>query len=138
MLSDGRVPAYVKLYEALIRLQKEIEQTLPEFQEMVMGLQKHDAAAALGTDTSTPQSSRVALALQRDAAQARKGLLANFANYDALAKRIRSLPVEVVPGAGHGGDKAQERLQEAVWTRANMFLQQNVSSKRLEQQVDLY
>ena len=49
MLDDGHLPPYVKLYEALVSLQKEIEQSLPEFQEMILGLQKHDAAAALGT-----------------------------------------------------------------------------------------
>ncbi|PWN48491.1 FYVE-domain-containing protein [Violaceomyces palustris] len=115
MMDEGPLPAYIKLYDALKRLQKEIEETLPEFQEMVLGLQKQDQAAALGS------SSRSNLELQRDAAQARKQLLANFANYDELAKRIRKLPVP-----SKSVDAAQERLQHAIWTKANLFLQQNM------------
>lgn len=137
MLDDGSVPPYVKLYEALVLLQKEIEQSLPEFQEMIMGLQKHDAAAALGTaneddsrdpllapnaparDQSTLQAmkakNRTALALQRDAAQARKQLLANFANYDSIAKKIRSLDDE--------GNASLARIKMAIYARASVFLQ---------------
>ncbi|PWN98937.1 FYVE-domain-containing protein [Tilletiopsis washingtonensis] len=131
MMDDGHVPALVKLYDALSSLQREIETNLPEFQEMIMGLQKQDASAALGTDVDTAPS-RAALQLQREAAQARKALLTNFANYDALAKRIRRLPVEDAEGGADedGGaaprEGAQERLQEAIWTRANLFLQQNM------------
>ena len=77
---------------------------------------KRDQAATLGS------SAKANLALQRDAAQARKQLLANFANYDELAKRIRKLPI----ASGKSGDAAQERLQLAIWTRANQFLQQNM------------
>ncbi|KDN53502.1 hypothetical protein K437DRAFT_252864 [Tilletiaria anomala UBC 951] len=154
MLDDGnRVPMYLKLYEALMRLQREIEESLPEFQEMVLGLQKQDANATLGVEegvltVAQGNSSggsdaaqikqqqvnvRMMLALQKDAAAARKQLLANFANYDALARRIRSLPPEDSgPFGGASGrpaastDQAQERLQQAVWTRANLFLQQNM------------
>ncbi|PWN91462.1 hypothetical protein FA10DRAFT_300073 [Acaromyces ingoldii] len=149
MLDDGSLPMYLRLYEDLVSLQKDIEQSLPEFQEMVLGLQRQDAAAALGTNGADEQSTtdnssngasttttttgkarqRTALALQRDAAQARKQLLANFANYDALAKRIRALPVVSPPGAtpaGTGAPSAQKRVQEAIWTRANLFLQQNM------------
>ena len=39
MLHEGRAPTYLKLYDALMRLQREIEEGLPEFQEMVLGLQ---------------------------------------------------------------------------------------------------
>ena len=149
----GRVPTYLKLYDALLRLQREIEESLPEFQEMVLGLQKHDASATLGFESGQQQAgspdsqgqganssqatTRMMIGLQKDAAAARKQLLANFANYDALARRIRSLPVEDAddsPFAAMSGsqramdstDRAQERLQQAVWTRANLFLQQNV------------
>lgn len=138
MLDDGKVPPYLKLYEALISLQKEIEQSLPEFQEMVLGLQKHDAAAALGTaaedeardpllqpparDAQTiaaiKAKNRTTLALQRDAAQARKQLLANFANFDLIAKKIRNLDDE--------GNASLGRLKIAIWTQANVFLQNNV------------
>lgn len=125
MMDDEPLPVFLKLYEALMRVQKEIEQSLPEFQEMVLGLQKQDQTAALGS------SIRANIELQRDAVQARKQLLANFATYDELAKRIRALPVgdPSNPGAAAssaGGDAAQERIQQAIFTRANLFLQQNM------------
>ncbi|SOV06680.1 related to vacuolar segregation protein PEP7 [Ustilago sp. UG-2017a] len=114
MMDDEPLPVFMKLYEALMRVQKEIEQSLPEFQEMVLGLQKQDQTAALGS------SIRANIELQRDAVQARKQLLANFATYDELAKRIRALPSD------SAGDAAQERIQHAIFTRAHLFLQQNM------------
>ncbi|SPO21665.1 related to vacuolar segregation protein PEP7 [Ustilago trichophora] len=121
MMDDEPLPIFMKLYEALMRVQKEIEQSLPEFQEMVLGLQKQDQTAALGS------SIRANIELQRDAVQARKQLLANFATYDELAKRIRALPVgDKANTAGFGSDAAQERIQHAIFTRANLFLQQNM------------
>lgn len=119
MMDDEPLPVFMKLYEALMRVQKEIEQSLPEFQEMVLGLQKQDQTAALGS------SIRANIELQRDAVQARKQLLANFATYDELAKRIRALPVGDKATTA-GGDAAQERIQHAIFTRANLFLQQNM------------
>lgn len=140
MLDDGTIPAYLQLYESLVTLQKEIEQSLPEFQEMVLGLQKQDAAAALGTvgetvpedilspgrtESSSPSAltalkakSKNSLALQRDAAQARKQLLANFANYDLTAKKIRNLDDQ--------GNASLARVKLAIWAKANLFLQQNM------------
>ncbi|KAE8251195.1 hypothetical protein A4X13_0g4118 [Tilletia indica] len=133
MLESGPTPTWLKLYEALMRLQREIEESLPEFHEMVLGLQKHDASTTLGS------SARSTLRLQRDAAQARKQLLANFAAYDALAKRIRNLPTPTsvsraaalkMNGGGKEGvvvvDDPQERVQLAIWTNANLFLQKNM------------
>ncbi|SPO22470.1 related to vacuolar segregation protein PEP7 [Ustilago trichophora] len=121
MMDDEPLPVFMKLYEALMRVQKEIEQSLPEFQEMVLGLQKQDQTAALGS------SIRANIELQRDAVQARKQLLANFATYDELAKRIRALPVGDKANSVVGGsDAAQERIQHAIFTRANLFLQQNM------------
>ncbi|TKY84910.1 hypothetical protein EX895_005990 [Sporisorium graminicola] len=121
MMNDEPLPVFVKLYEALMRVQKEIEQSLPEFQEMVLGLQKQDQTAALGS------SIKANIELQRDAVQARKQLLANFATYDELAKRIRALPVVDRDSTGAAGsDAAQERIQHAIFTRANLFLQQNM------------
>ncbi|SNX82607.1 related to vacuolar segregation protein PEP7 [Melanopsichium pennsylvanicum] len=120
MMNDEPLPVFIKLYQALMRVQKEIEQSLPEFQEMVLGLQKQDQTAALGS------SIRANIELQRDAVQARKQLLANFATYDELAKRIRALPVgDKCNAVGHS-DAAQERIQHAIFTRANLFLQQNM------------
>ncbi|KAE8267260.1 hypothetical protein A4X09_0g5077 [Tilletia walkeri] len=134
MLESGPTPTWLKLYEALMRLQREIEESLPEFHEMVLGLQKHDASTTLGS------SARSTLRLQRDAAQARKQLLANFAAYDALAKRIRNLPTPTSVSRAaalkmNGGgkevvtvvvDDPQERVQLAIWTNANLFLQKNM------------
>lgn len=48
----------------------------------------------------------------------RKRLLDSFAEYDQLAKRIRQLP------APRGG--SQQRVQSAILTRANLFLQKNM------------
>ncbi|KAK0532848.1 carboxypeptidase Y-deficient [Tilletia horrida] len=145
MLESGPTPTWLKLYETLMRLQREIEESLPEFHEMVLGLQKHDASTTLGS------SARTTLKLQRDAAQARKQLLANFAAYDALAKRIRNLPTpasisraaaakmnaqggtqqQQQGGVAKGAveallDDPQERVQLAIWTNANLFLQKNM------------
>lgn len=123
MLDDKPFPVFIKLYEALMRVQREIEQSLPEFQEMVLGLQKQDQNAALGS------SIKANLELQRDAVQARKQLLSNFATYDELAKRIRKLPSDSDTSGNADtqvGDAAQERIQHAIFTRANLFLQQNM------------
>lgn len=59
------------------------------------------------------------LQLQRDAASARKQLLSNFANYDALARKIKALP--------DGGNVSLRKVKEAVERRAGAFLQANVS-----------
>lgn len=139
LLEEGEAPEYIRLYHQLMVLQKEIEQSLPEFQELVMGLQKQDTTSTLGLETagngtssppsspssrrgsaSGPTLSRAALLqLQRDAATARKQLLANFANYDALARRIRDLP--------DGGNNSLKRIKDGVDRKAAAFLQMNVS-----------
>ncbi|KAJ6608615.1 FYVE zinc finger-domain-containing protein [Mycena sp. CBHHK59/15] len=95
------VPTFVKLYEAFVILEKEIEDSLPQFQELILSL-NHDSQPT------------------KEASAARKRLLEAFAQYDALAKRIRSLPT---PG---GRGSSQERVQIAVMTRANLFLQKNM------------
>lgn len=53
-----------------------------------------------------------------EAATVRKHLLAAFADYDALAKRIRSLP------CNSGG--SQDRVQQAIFGRAVTFMQTNM------------
>lgn len=50
----------------------------------------------------------------------RKRLMEAFAQYDVLAKRIRKLPCPNGPGS------SQDRVQMAVMTRANLFLQMNM------------
>lgn len=126
MDEENSLPLYVQLYDELSALQREIETSLPEFQELLMGLQKSDANSTSGTyeaallPSPAPTIGSVnLLQLQRDAADARKQLLANFANYDLLAKKIRDTPDD--------GNMSLRRLKEAVWVKAGIFLQMNVS-----------
>ncbi|KAJ7273151.1 FYVE zinc finger-domain-containing protein [Mycena rebaudengoi] len=95
------VPPFVKLYEAFVILEKEIEDSLPQFQELILTL-NHDSQPT------------------KEASAARKRLLEAFAQYDSLAKRIRALPTP------NGRGSSQERVQIAVMTRANLFLQKNM------------
>ncbi|KAF7359294.1 FYVE-type domain-containing protein [Mycena sanguinolenta] len=97
----AHVPMFAKLYEAFVILEKEIEDALPQFQELILTL-NHDSQPT------------------KEASAARKRLLEAFAQYDALAKRIRNLPTPNGPGS------SQERVQIAVMTRANLFLQKNM------------
>lgn len=94
-------PAFVKLYEDFINLEKDIEESLPQFQELLLNL-SHDG-----------QPTKEALA-------ARKRLLEAFAQYDKLAKQIRGLPCP------NGSGSSQDRVQLAIMTRANLFLQKNM------------
>ncbi|RPD66331.1 hypothetical protein L227DRAFT_492519 [Lentinus tigrinus ALCF2SS1-6] len=93
------VPLFSRLYDAFISLEKEIEDELPLFQEIIVTLSKHERP--------TPEASA-----------ARKRLLEAFAQYDALAKRIRKLPC--APGS------SQDRIQGAIIIRANNFLQKHM------------
>ncbi|CCM02068.1 uncharacterized protein FIBRA_04144 [Fibroporia radiculosa] len=95
------VPIFFKLYDAFIGIEKEIEDALPQFQELMLSLSKQERP--------TPEASA-----------ARKRLLEAFGQYDVLAKRIRQLPC---PG-GSGG--SQDHIQAAVHTRANLFLQKHM------------
>ncbi|KAJ7047288.1 FYVE zinc finger-domain-containing protein [Mycena alexandri] len=95
------VPTFVKLYDAFVILEKEIEDSLPQFQELILTL-NHDSQPT------------------KEASAARKRLLEAFAQYDALAKRIHGLPTP------NGRGSSQERVQAAVMTRANLFLQKNM------------
>ncbi|KAJ7684628.1 FYVE zinc finger-domain-containing protein [Mycena polygramma] len=95
------VPTFVKLYEAFVVLEKEIEDSLPQFQELILTL-NHDSQPT------------------KEASAARKRLLEAFAQYDSLAKRIRNLPT------ANGRGSSEERVQIAVLTRANLFLQKNM------------
>jgi len=95
------VPIFFKLYDAFISLEKDIEDSLPQFQELMLTLSKHERP--------TPEASA-----------ARKRLLEAFGQYDALAKRIRQLPAPGGPGS------SQDRIQGAIASRANQFLQKNM------------
>ncbi|KAF4615391.1 hypothetical protein D9613_002945 [Agrocybe pediades] len=95
------VPSYVHLYEDFINLESEIEESLPKFQELLMSLSHHDQPT-------------------KEASAARKRLLESFAQYDRLSKKIRALPCTNGPGS------SQDRVQAAILTRANLFLQKNM------------
>ncbi|KII89255.1 hypothetical protein PLICRDRAFT_110137 [Plicaturopsis crispa FD-325 SS-3] len=95
------VPTFAKLYDAFIKLEHEIEESLPQFQELIVSL-SHD-------DQPT-----------KEASAARKRILEAFAQYDALSKRIRRLPCPSGPGS------SQDRVQMAIVTRASIFLQKNM------------
>ncbi|RDX56563.1 hypothetical protein OH76DRAFT_1336518 [Lentinus brumalis] len=95
----GAVPLFSRLYDAFISLEKEIEDELPLFQEIIVNLSKQERPSP-------------------EAAAARKRLLEAFAQYDALAKRIRKLPCP--PGS------SQDRIQAAILNRANIFLQKHM------------
>ncbi|EIM90120.1 uncharacterized protein STEHIDRAFT_74653 [Stereum hirsutum FP-91666 SS1] len=96
----AQVPTFSKLYDAFINLEKEIEDALPLFQELLMTLNNDDQPTV-------------------EASAARKRLLEAFAQYDALAKRIRTLPT---PGPG----SSQDRVQAAILARGTAFLQKNM------------
>ncbi|TFY67446.1 hypothetical protein EVJ58_g1618 [Rhodofomes roseus] len=95
------IPIFFRLYDAFISLEKEIEDSLPQFQELMLTLSKREQP--------TPEASA-----------ARKRLLEAFGQYDALAKRIRQLPTAAGPGS------SQDRIQAAIASRANQFLQKNM------------
>lgn len=61
---------------------------------------------------------------------ARKRLLDAFAQYDALAKRIRALPTS-------GPGSSQDRVLAAVHTRANLFLQKHMFPLQVSTENDL-
>lgn len=95
------VPLFTRLYEAFISIEKEIEDALPQFQELMLSLNNDERPSP-------------------EALAARKRLLEAFAQYDAVAKRIRKLPCKGGPGS------SQDRVQQAIVTRANIFLQKNM------------
>ncbi|KAM0792406.1 hypothetical protein ACM66B_005085 [Microbotryomycetes sp. NB124-2] len=109
-----RTPTWLKLYEVLVQLEKEIEAVLPEFQELVLGLQK----PASVTNHSQPSAAA--------AESMRKRLLTSLASYDTLSKRVRDLPLN--EGSPPGG--SQDRLQRAIATRAGMFLSEKLALLR--------
>ncbi|TFK42702.1 hypothetical protein BDQ12DRAFT_598244 [Crucibulum laeve] len=95
------IPPFVRLYEVFVDLEKDIEESLPQFQELILSLNHNDQPT-------------------KEASAARKRLLEAFAQYDALSKRIRKLPCPNGPGS------SQDRVQMAILTRANIFLQKNM------------
>ncbi|KAF9052669.1 FYVE zinc finger-domain-containing protein [Panaeolus papilionaceus] len=95
------IPSVVKLYERLIALEEEIEEALPKFQELILNLNHQEQPT-------------------KEASASRRRLLDSFVQYDKLSKRIRALPCPNGPGS------SQDRVQMAILTRANAFLQKNM------------
>ncbi|KAL7417929.1 FYVE zinc finger-domain-containing protein [Mrakia frigida] len=106
LLDATRVPAFTKLYEALRLLQQDIEDSLPEFRELLLNLQAPSA---------TPPSPST----EKEASLLRLSLLETFAAYDSLSKRIRSLPCE--KGSG------QDRLQKSIAGASAAFIQREMA-----------
>lgn len=105
--------------QVLIVLEGEIEEALPQFQDLMLSL---SYVIYLFTRSwlqflyrNNPED-----APAKEATAARKRLLEAFAEYDALAKRIRKLPCPEGPGS------SQDRVQAAILIRANLFLQKNM------------
>ncbi|GJN88498.1 hypothetical protein Rhopal_001464-T1 [Rhodotorula paludigena] len=110
-----RTPTWLKLHEVLIQLEKEIDEVLPEFQELAVTL-SNPAAAAL---SASPPSAN-------HAKQLRKRLLTDLASYDTIAKRIRDLPLpEHAPPNG-----SQDRLQRALASRGALYLSEKLGLLR--------
>jgi len=99
VVETSHVPLFQRLYEGIVHLEKAIEDSLPQFEELLVSLSK--------SETQSPEAKAL-----------RKRLLDAFADYDALAKRIRDLPC--APGS------SQDRIQSAIIMRANLFLQQHM------------
>ncbi|KAB5596515.1 Vacuolar segregation protein PEP7 [Ceratobasidium theobromae] len=89
-MEAATVPMFSRVYHAMLRLEGQIEEDLPQFQELVLSLKN-------GTH---PNSTNTV-----STAAARKALLDRFHEYDRLAKRLRALPC--TPGG------SQERVQIA-------------------------
>ena len=104
--------------QAFISLEKEIEDELPLFQEIIVNLR---SVLFLSSESHTLIPFSRSSKQERptpEAAAARKRLLEAFAQYDALAKRIRKLPC--APGS------SQDRIQAAILIRATNFLQKHM------------
>ncbi|KAI0035942.1 FYVE zinc finger-domain-containing protein [Vararia minispora EC-137] len=96
----AQTPTFSRLYAVFVELEREIEDALPQFQELLLSLNNDERPT-------------------HEASAARRRLVEAFAQYDAVAKRIRKLPT---PGPG----SSQERVQAAILARANVFLQKNM------------
>ncbi|KAK4058755.1 carboxypeptidase Y-deficient [Microbotryomycetes sp. JL221] len=110
----SRTPTWLKLYEVLVQLEKEIDDVLPEFQELVLGLQK---PASVSTH-SRPSAAAAEVM--------RKRLLTSLASYDTISRRVRDLPLS--EGSMPGG--SQDRLQRAIAARGSMFLSDKLALLR--------
>ncbi|CEQ39923.1 SPOSA6832_01500 [Sporobolomyces salmonicolor] len=110
-----RTPTWLKLYEVLVQLEKEIDEILPEFQELALGLQSPSHALSAAASPSASQAKAL-----------RKRLLTNLASYDTLSKRLRALPLP----ASAPPNGSQDRLQRAIAARAGLWLGEKLALLR--------
>jgi len=96
----SQTPIFSRLYSVFVELEREIEDALPHFQELLLSLNNDEQPT-------------------QEATAARRRLIEAFAQYDAVAKRIRKLPT---PGSG----SSQDRVQAAILARATGFLQKHM------------
>lgn len=106
---DKQTPL-TRLYDALVSLQKKIEEALPDFDEMIMGLQNKKQKQGYTIADGE---------LEEDTVQARKNLVQWFSQYDSLAKTICNLKHET---------PTENQVQQAIFARAILFLQKNVNT----------
>lgn len=93
-------PADQRAYENLVQFERGIRLLLPKFQRLLVALQDPERP---------PTSAQLA-----DATKVRRRLMDAFTQYDVAARRIRDLPTD--------NNQAQERLQQAVYAQATIFL----------------
>lgn len=101
-----------------IALEKEIKDALPQFQELLLTLKsvrRHFWKPWYWCSRCSHDGHPT-----KEASAARKRLLEAFAQYDALAKKIKQLPCP------NGPASSQARIQAAILMRANLFLQKNM------------
>jgi rabenosyn-5 len=127
-------PPYVELYQVVlilaqglqlliasqkfIGLEYDIENALPKFQELIVSLKYIPRSYFVVCSSLIIFSQHDSPT--KEAVAARKRLLDSFAQYDKLAKKIRSLPCPT------DFSNSQGRVQLAIMMRANLFLQKNM------------
>lgn len=100
----SKTPPVVMLYQKLMKIKTAIDTTLPKFQDMLIMLKSQEIVNQTHADYQL-------------AARTRKELLDNFAQFDAISKKINSLLAR---------SKTEKRLQASIHLAANQYLQQNM------------
>ncbi|RIA89185.1 FYVE zinc finger-domain-containing protein [Glomus cerebriforme] len=100
----AKTPPVVMLYQKLTKIRSAIDSTLPKFQDMLIMLKSKEIINQTHADYQV-------------AARTRKELLDSFTQFDAISKKINSLPTYSESG---------KRLQSNIHLAANQYLQQNM------------
>ncbi|CAG8586556.1 171_t:CDS:10 [Cetraspora pellucida] len=100
----SKTPPVVMLYQKLMKIKTAIDTTLPKFQDMLIMLKSQEIVNQTHADYQL-------------AARTRKELLDNFAQFDAISKKINSLLSR---------SKSEKRLQANIHLAATQYLQQNM------------